>query len=77
MSYKINAKKIADYDNCTKYDLTLENNNEEIVSQVLTVSNWQVNDGGLKDRIRQWAQKRSPEDIKKENISVDIIEMIS
>lgn len=73
MSYKVEAEIVKKYENSVKYDLELlDNSGGTVVNQVMTLSNWQVEDGGLKDRFKQWANRRTPQEISKSDLSVQI-----
>jgi len=74
MTFKVVLEKKEVYDNCEKHTLKLLENGSEHTSQRVSFSNWQLNDGKYLNRVRQWADRRTPDEVNRSDIQVDISE---
>jgi len=74
MTYEVKLKKKEVYDNCEKHHLQLLENGSEVQTQRVSFSNWQLEDGKYADRVRQWANRRTPDKVSRDNIQVSIDE---
>jgi len=55
------------YDHCEKHHLKLEDSEgNEIITQRVSFSTWQLNDGSYEQRVKQWADRRIGEDVDRE-----------
>jgi len=72
MSFKVERTEREQYDNCEKHSLKLVNNDngETVTEQRVSFSHWQLEDDGYQDRVKQWAQRRTPDQIDKSKIDV-------
>lgn len=68
MTYKVELAKDPEvYDHCEKHHLKLlDSDGNEVITQRVSFSNWQLEDDNYEDRVKQWAEKRVPEDLNRE-----------
>lgn len=68
MTYSVERTGKEVYQNCEKHTLKLvdESSGEKIIEQRVSFSNWQMEDDGYSDRVKQWADRRISEDVDRE-----------
>lgn len=74
MSFKVVLEKKEIYDNCEKHTLKLLEDGSELTTQRVSFSNWQLDDGKYTNRVRQWADRRTPDEVNRADIQVDTSE---
>lgn len=73
MSYKVKRTEKEVYDHCEKHHLKLvDPDGNEVITQRVSFSNWQLEDDKYDNRVRQWAERRISENVERSSIQVNI-----
>lgn len=58
MTYEVDKVDTEVYDHCEKHHLQLlDGNGDELLTQRVSFSKWQLDDGSYTDRVKQWGMR--------------------